>query len=105
MNKKIGIWGLGIVGKSAISYFHSKGYALELLDQRMPSADEQAFLAQHQTLWFGNDQLIPFLERNDLILPSCGIDLRPFAQFKDKFLAELDLFGQECKKPIIAITG
>ncbi len=105
MAKKIGIWGLGIVGKSAIRYFHRKGYTLELLDQRTPSSEEQSFLKEHQTSWFSNDQLHAFLERNELILPSCGIDLRPYTQFSHKFLAELDLFGAECKKPIIAITG
>ena len=105
MTKKIGIWGLGIVGKSAIRYFHQRGYSLELLDQRIPNAEEQAFLTGHQTPWFGNDQLMPFLERNDLILPSCGIDLRPYPGFAHKWLAELDLFAQECKQPIIAITG
>jgi UDP-N-acetylmuramoylalanine--D-glutamate ligase len=105
MTKKIGIWGLGIVGKSAIRYFNQRGYTLELLDQRSPNIQEQAFLREHQTPWFGNDQLVPFLERNDLILPSCGIDLRPYPGFAHKWLAELDLFAQECMRPIIAITG
>ncbi len=105
MTKKIGIWGLGIVGKSAIRYFHKKGYQLELLDQRAPSHEEQAFLTQNNTPWFGNEQLTAFLERNDFVLPSCGIDLRPHSAFAHKWLAELDLFDQECTKPIIAITG
>ena len=105
MNKKIGIWGLGIVGKSAVRYFHQKKYTLEVLDKREPTAQEQEFLAQLHVPWYTQDQLIPFLERNDAILPSCGIDLRPYAKFEHKWLSELDLFGKECSKPIIAITG
>jgi len=46
-----------------------------------------------------------FLERNDYIVPSCGIDIRPYAQYKHKWLSELDLFASECTTPIIAITG
>ena len=102
---KIGIWGLGIVGKSAIKYFYTKGYQLELLDQRTPTSEEQEFLKAHATTWYNYADLPAFLERNDRILPSCGIDLRPYAQYQHKWLSELDLFAAECIKPIIAITG
>lgn len=105
MNKKIGIWGLGIVGTSAVRYFHAKGADIQVLDRRMPSADERAFLAAHNAAFFGQENLLQFLEHNDAILPSCGIDLRPYEQFAHKWLSELDLFAQECTKPIIAITG
>lgn len=105
MMKKIGIWGLGVVGKSAIAYFHGKGYDVQALDRRKPNEQEKAFLAAHNTPFFLQDQLNNFLEHNDYILASCGIDLRPYHAFNHKFLSELDIFGQECKKPIIAITG
>jgi UDP-N-acetylmuramoylalanine--D-glutamate ligase len=103
--KTIGVWGLGIVGKSAIRYFAQQGFALELFDQRMLSPEECKFLADYSVRQCPQSELIEFLERNDRILPSAGIDLRPFSQYKLKWLSELDLFAQECKKPIIAITG
>ena len=78
MSQKIGIWGFGIVGKSAIRYFSSKGVILEVLDKRQPTIEEQQFLNAHKVSFFTNQELLPFLERNDLILPSCGIDLRPY---------------------------
>ncbi len=103
--KKIGIWGLGVVGKSAITYFHGKGYNVQALDRREPNEQEKAFLTAHNISFFLQDQLTDFLLNNDYILASCGIDLRPYQEFNHKFLSELDIFGTECKKPIIAITG
>lgn len=105
MNKKIGIWGLGIVGKSAIEYFYHKNCTLEVLDQRIPSAQEYEFLKAYNATFIGQEHLLSFLENNENILPSPGIDLRPYNHFKHKWLAELDLFGKECITPIIAITG
>lgn len=105
MNKKIGIWGLGIVGKSAVAYFHQKNYQIEVLDKRTLNEHENQFLAQHNAAYFTDDQLLSFLQRNEYILPSAGIDLRPYAEFTSKWLSELDIFAQECHKPIIAITG
>lgn len=78
---------------------------VQALDRREPNAQEEAFLAAHNTPFFLQENLTAFLEYNDYILPSCGIDLRPYQEFQHKFLSELDIFGTECKKPIIAITG
>jgi UDP-N-acetylmuramoylalanine--D-glutamate ligase len=107
MNKKnkIGIWGLGIVGKSAIRYFSARGYTVEIIDQRTLTPQEYDFLAQHKVLICPYIDLNSFLERNDYILPSCGIDIRPYHMYAHKWLSELDLFAQECTAPIIAITG
>lgn len=104
-NKKIGVWGLGVVGKSAITYFHKNNCIVQALDKREPNEQEKTFLAAHNTQFFIQDQLTDFLTHNDYILASCGIDLRPYQEFNHKFLSELDIFGTECKKPIIAITG
>ena len=78
---------------------------VQALDRREPNEQEQAFLAAHNTPFILQDKLTDFLNYNDYILPSCGIDLRPYSEFNHKFLSELDIFGQECTKPIIAITG
>lgn len=104
-SKKIGIWGLGIVGTSAISYFVKKGYHVQAMDQKTPTPEQQAFLGNLHVPFYDQKELWSFLQSNDYILPSCGIDLRPYAQYEHKFLSELDLFAAECKKPVIAITG
>ena len=105
MNKKIGIWGLGVVGKSAIAYFYQKKYLIEALDKRIPTPEEQQLLQQYGIPFYQQDDLPQFLERNDLILAACGIDLRPYNSYAHKWLSELDIFDQECTAPIIAITG
>ncbi len=47
-----------------------------------------------------------FLNTHDIIIPSPGIDIRPwYQQYKNKWLSELDLLVQYWHKPIIAITG
>src|SRR5690606_28349772 len=53
----------------------------------------------------GSADLNTFLENNSYIIPSPGINVYPYASFAHKWLAELDLFNSEYKKPIIAITG
>ena len=88
-NKKIGIWGLGIVGQSALRFFSDKGAQCTVFDQKKDNPKE----------------LGQFLESNEYTLPSPGIDLRPYAAYKHKFLAEADIFGQFWHKPIIGITG
>ena len=46
-----------------------------------------------------------FLEHNDYILPSPGIDTRLYANYRHKFLNELDLVQEEFNGKTIAITG
>src|SRR5438105_3669531 len=99
--KKIGIWGYGIVGKSAVHYFLSKDVSIEVLDNRTLNDEELNFLSSKNIPCFSQKDLPTFLERNDCILPSPGIDLRPFSQYRHKWLSELDLFAQEFNKPII----
>lgn len=104
-SKKIGIWGLGIVGISALKYFVQKGYQVQAMDQKELSAQQQSLLQELKVPFFLQKELNSFLSYNDYILPSCGIDLRPYSEYKHKFLSELDLFGAQCDTPIIAITG
>ncbi|NBQ17415.1 UDP-N-acetylmuramoyl-L-alanine--D-glutamate ligase, partial [bacterium] len=46
-----------------------------------------------------------FLELNDFIVASPGIDLEPYKDYQDKWLTELDLFSAVNTTPVIAITG
>lgn len=104
-SKKIGIWGLGVVGISAIKYFVAKGYQVQAMDQKEPNPQQQALLNELRIPFFTQEKLESFFIFNEFILPSCGIDLKLHAAYNHKFLSELDLFYFECKRPIIAITG
>lgn len=104
-DKKIGIWGLGVVGTSAIKYFVKKGFSVQAMDQKEPNQQQKDLLNKLEVPFFLQTELSSFLSFNDFILPSCGIDLRPHSAYSHKFLSELDLFQIECSKPIIAITG
>lgn len=104
-NRKIGIWGLGAVGGSALRYCLQKKCSISVLDQHSPSAQIKKLLKQNTLTAFDNHDLADFLNRNDFIIPSPGIDLRPHTHYQHKWLSELDLFAHEFNAPIIAITG
>lgn len=103
-DKKIGIWGFGIVGKSALTFFDTqKVKSIQILDTQEITTPQTTtpitFLLQ-------NDQSIKhFLDNNDYILPSPGIKLHVYTQYTDKFINELDLFQKFTDYKTIAITG
>lgn len=104
-SKKIGVWGLGVVGMSALNYFVKKGYQVQAMDQKESNTAQQELLNSLNVPFFDQKELRSFLDFNDYILPACGIDLRPYSEYQHKFLSELDLFGAQCTAPVIAITG
>jgi UDP-N-acetylmuramoylalanine--D-glutamate ligase len=86
---KIGVVGLGIVGKSALRFFEKTPNAvITEWDQKTSSAS-----------------LEEFLQQNDQVLVSPGVDLRSYLHHKEKFICELDLFSIYFSKKTIAITG
>jgi UDP-N-acetylmuramoylalanine--D-glutamate ligase len=103
--KTIGIWGLGVVGKSAIRYAQSYNAHIEIMDAKTPTPEDTIFLAANAIPFYPQDDIDAFLTRNTYIIPSPGIDLRPYAAYRHKFIGELDLFATEFKQPIIAVTG
>jgi UDP-N-acetylmuramoylalanine--D-glutamate ligase len=104
--KKIGIWGFGIVGKSALPYFLSKTPHIQVLDAKHLSLEDQQLLGHYAIPFYEqHNHLQQFLDENDYILASPGIDLRPYSSYSHKWVTELDIMQQEFKKPIIAITG
>lgn len=103
--KKVGIWGLGVVGSSALRFFLERNAIISVMDAKEPDAATMAWLSSHKIPFILQEQVTPFIQAHDYLLASPGIDIRPYASFKDRFLTELDLFGQHWKKPIIAITG
>lgn len=108
MKKKIGIWGLGLVGKSVISYLCNKNYNLEILENRELNTIEKKFLQDTKSSL--NKNIDNFFINNNFIVPSPGIDIDKYKKkYSHKFLSELDIFSQalEFYKNIktIAITG
>lgn len=98
-DKKIGIWGLGIVGKSAIPLVQKYTPHIQLLDKNIEQQLPYPIIVQTpQTIQ-------DFLEYNDFIIPSPGIPLNQYQRYQHKFLTELDLIAQLHTKPTIAITG
>lgn len=107
MMKKIGIWGYGIAGQAVARHFQREQALIEIHDDR-PFTPEQEHAFKEQNIQFHSGQPInfeQFFERNDKVFASPGVDLRPFAQYRHKFITEVDLFAAHWHKPIIAITG
>lgn len=107
-NKKIGIWGFGVVGKAALRYLHAHGAIVHVLDIRTPNEAERQLLEScNAQFWLMQtaDDLTNFLTHQEKVLVSPGVDIRKVESFTHKFIAELDLFGTCFKKPIIAVTG
>ena len=94
-NAKIGIWGYGLVGQSAARFLSSMGAFIYIFDDTVKQSDFPP-LSSRQEL----------LETTDMILPSPGIDVRPYhALYSGIWLSELDIFHAYFRKKIIAITG
>lgn len=103
-NKKIGIWGFGVVGKSALLYFDQFDCtSIEILNNKpieTPNIKNIcSVILQDQT------NIHDFFKRNDLIIVSPGIPLHEYQIYKDKLMSELDVFYETNKIPTIAITG
>ncbi len=102
--KKIGIWGLGVVGTSVIRFLHGRGHSLAVLDSRQLSNDEKAFLLEHQITYYSQAQEEDFFAACDVIIPSPGIAISGSPHLA-KMKYELDFFSPEWHKPLIAVTG
>lgn len=96
-NKKIGIWGFGIVGKSVLEYLQKYDAQIQIMDRN----DHPEISIIKQT----PENIIQFLEHNDVIIPSPGIVLLDYQKYEHKFIHELDIFSQHFHGKTIAITG
>ena len=99
--KKIGIWGSGLVGKSAIQFFKQEKAIIQLLHQNNDTAIDSEIQQIQQTP--ENIQL--FFEHNDYILPSPGIPLHEYSDHLHKIITEADIIQDRYHKPVIAVTG
>ncbi len=96
-NKRIGIWGLGIVGTSVLNYVKKHTTQIQILDKK-----------PHETLSViiqTPENIQAFLEHNDIIIPSPGISLLDYQNYAHKFVHELDIFSSQTNSATITITG
>jgi UDP-N-acetylmuramoylalanine--D-glutamate ligase len=110
-NKKVGVWGLGITGRSLIKFLADKAESVFVLEKKELSADDRALCERLGVVVLRDpDDREKFLSTCEIIIPSPGIDVRKacenlFDAIKEKCIPELDLFYYLFKKPIVAITG
>ncbi|MCL4229624.1 UDP-N-acetylmuramoyl-L-alanine--D-glutamate ligase [Candidatus Dependentiae bacterium] len=105
-NNRIGIWGFGIVGKSALKYLLRHTAHIQVLTSTPLSAQDQQLLEQLGVpVLYQNTDMESFLRHNDYIVASPGIDLRPYAAYRHKWLTELDLLRHTFTGTLIGITG
>lgn len=96
-NKKIGIWGFGIVGKSVYDFIRPFSGSIQILDKQCQTNPH--WIAQTEA------SITQFLEYNDIIITSPGIPLLNYQAYHHKFITELDIFAQQYTGTTIAITG
>lgn len=104
-NIRVGIWGFGTVGKSALAFFSQRGIHTQIYDTRSMTEAEMATITASGATLIQPCALNTFLEFNDKIVISPGVDLRQYSNYRHKWLTELDILQQEFNKPVIAITG
>lgn len=103
--KKIGIWGFGVVGKSLVNYLSTLDVHLIVIEKRTLNSAEIDFLNQKKITHLDQSHIDEFLETNDFIVASPGINLEPYEKYKHKWITELDIFSANFKKPVVSITG
>lgn len=104
-NKKIGIWGLGVVGRAAVQLLSSQHAQITVCDKRILHPQEYDWLTHHNATFVEQKNLDNFFQEHDYILPSPGIDIRAHQNYQHKFITELDIFASLCTRPIISVTG
>ncbi len=101
----IGVWGTGVVGTSALHFFKKNDAIVSVYDTKPLSEDTKKFCLENNISLYEPEKLEDFLKKCNYILPSAGINLKPYQEYSSKFLSEVDIFFERYRKPIIAITG
>ena len=104
-DKKVGIWGLGKTGQSVLSFIAPHVASLTVIESAPLSPEQQKLLQTHNAQLVPADYLSQFLELNDIIIPSPGVDLSRYSEWSGKFVSELALFERHVTQKTIAITG
>lgn len=106
---KVAILGFGVEGKDAASYFLKKGAEITVFDKKEESAlGTKDWKLKGLTFKCGPDYLNEGLSGYDLIIRSPGVyRFHPALQSIETkcITSNTQIFFEECKKPIIGITG
>jgi UDP-N-acetylmuramoylalanine--D-glutamate ligase len=125
MEKKyFGIVGLGVVGKSMLTFYQkypedfvqvlSKitssdpevfSWEVRLFEERILNEVEQAMVQDTKTVVFGSGAWESFVSHIDLAWFSTGIDTEKYYLVPEKIIKEVDLFSYFWKMPILTVTG
>ncbi len=124
MQKKIGILGFGVVGKSVLNFIQNfkqekkilnlNQHPVDLNSTKFDVWDQKRFdlpikqdLNKKDVGVFDPSAVImkDFIDQHDYIIPSPGVNLNDFYSSSQKFICELDIFSTYFKKPVVAITG
>ena len=89
---KIGVYGFGVVGRSVLQFLHRFYPQKELFvwDDRTISDDEKKIIDSCGAVLEKSCET--FLEKNDKIVVSPGVDIALHKKYRHKFLCELDFF-------------
>lgn len=107
-SQKLGIWGFGIVGQSALRFARKHDCTSIIIVDTKANADSYIPESDRPFVQFFTqtpETIATMLEICDFIIPSPGIDLRNYQDYKDKFVTELDIFQHYTTISTIAITG
>lgn len=103
--QKIGVWGFGIVGKSALQFLLNNTYTPLLLSEDY-TPEDIVFLKRNNICYYKQStDLHHFLETCDKIIVSPGIDTRQYSSYSHKWITEADILYKSLSTPIIAVTG
>ncbi len=123
---KVGIIGFGVVGKSVLSFLRDKKIHqacrqqdslpaklvmqcqhIAVWDKRVLDSNELELLGASSAVFVDGSSLdlAVFIQSNDFVVASPGIDLGPYQMFAHKIVTELDFFSAFFCKPVLAITG
>jgi len=110
INKRL-IIGLGMTGISAARWCQRRGWAFDLCDTRpeLPAAEQIRHEFPHAELYLGELQA-DLLSRYDQLIVSPGVALatpaiQQAAAQGTEISGDIQLFAEQCDKPVIAITG
>lgn len=102
-NKKIGIWGFGVVGKSYLKFLSRFKNQIFLYDKKDITGLDLLFLNESGVTVFKN--LDDFLNCIDIVFLSPGVNTNNIDFLNKKVFCELDILSQFYNKPVVAITG